>query len=71
MGTKMLKLRRAFTLAELLVVMTIVAILITLISIPLVRGFGLTRSASAYKVAQDTARLVNTRINRELSQAVV
>lgn len=71
MRTEMLKLKRGFTLTELLVVMAIVAILITLISIPLVRGFGLTRSASAFKVAQDTARLVNARINRELSQAVV
>jgi prepilin-type N-terminal cleavage/methylation domain-containing protein len=64
-------IKRGFTLVELLVVMAITAILITLITIPLVRGLALTQAASAYKVAQDTSRLLSSRIQRELSQATI
>jgi prepilin-type N-terminal cleavage/methylation domain-containing protein len=62
--------RKAFTLVELLVVMAITAILLTLIGIPLVQGLNLTRSTQAFAEAQDIAREIQSKINKELSTAV-
>lgn len=65
----MKNLRKAFTLVEILVVLAITAILITLIGIPLVQGLNLTRAAQTFAEAQDIAREVSSRLNRELSTA--
>lgn len=64
-----MRLRRAFTLVEMLIVLAITAILITLIGIPLVQGFNLTRASQAFAEAQGVAREVASRFNRELSTA--
>jgi len=64
-----MRLRRAFTLVELLIVLAITAILITLIGIPLIQGLNLTRASQAFAEAQDISREVSSRLNRELSTA--
>ena len=65
-----MKMRKAFTLIELLVVMAITAVLLTLIIVPVIQSFGLTRAAQALADAQDKARLVTDRIAREIGNAV-
>lgn len=62
---------KAFTLIELLIVIVITVILLTIIGIPLVQGFNLTRSAQAFSEAQDTVRLTMNRIRRELTTAAL
>lgn len=62
-------MRKAFTLVELLVVMAITAILLTLLAVPLIQGFKLTRAGQAYAEAQDRARLIAERMGRELGSA--
>ncbi|HTQ10892.1 MAG TPA: prepilin-type N-terminal cleavage/methylation domain-containing protein [Fimbriimonadaceae bacterium] len=61
--------RRAFTLIELLTVIAITAILMTLILVPLIDTFNLTRSAQSWARAQDKARGLTERIAREINQA--
>jgi len=61
---------RAFTLIELLVVIAITAILLTVIIVPLVQSFNLTRTAQAFEEAQERARIVTERISREMSNSV-
>ena len=56
----------AFTLIELMTVLAISAILITLIIIPLIQGFNLTRQGAALAEAQDRARLISDRIAAEI-----
>src|SRR3569832_1004589 len=56
----------AFTLIELMTVILISGILITLIIIPLVQGFNLTRQGAALADAQDRARLISDRIAAEI-----
>jgi prepilin-type N-terminal cleavage/methylation domain-containing protein len=63
--------RKGFTLIELLVVMAITAILITLIGIPLIQGLNLTRAGQAFSEAQDVARELQSRLNKELSTAAL
>jgi prepilin-type N-terminal cleavage/methylation domain-containing protein len=58
-----------FTLIELMTVLAISAILITLIIIPLVQGFNLTRQGMAIADAQDRARLISDRIAAEIGNA--
>src|SRR5437660_1537276 len=62
--------RRAFTLIELLVVIAITAILMTLIVVPLIQSFNLTRAAQGWAQAQDKARTLTERIAREINGAV-
>jgi len=62
--------RRAFTLIELLTVIAITAILMTLILVPLIDSFNLTRSAQGWARAQDRARELTEQIAREINQAV-
>lgn len=64
-----MRLRRAFTLVELLIVIAITGILLTLIGIPLVQALNLTRASQAFSEAQDISREVASRLNRELSTA--
>lgn len=64
-----MNLRRGFTIVELLTVMAISAILFTIISIPLVQSFNLTRTAQGIADAQDRARFVLDRLTREISNA--
>ncbi|MBX3096481.1 MAG: type II secretion system protein [Fimbriimonadaceae bacterium] len=59
----------AFTLLELIVVMAISAILLTIIAIPLVQGFNLTRAAQGFADAQDKARQVISQIEIEVGNA--
>ncbi len=61
--------KRAFTLIELLVVMAITAVLLTLVAIPLVQGFKLTKTGQAFADAQDKARQIIGRISKEISTA--
>lgn len=62
---------RAFTLIELLTVMAITGVLMTLIVVPLVQSFNLTRAGQAFADAQDKARLLTDRIAREIGNAVL
>lgn len=61
--------RRAFTLIELITVMAVSAILLTLITIPVVQSFNLTRASEAFAAAQSTGRILISRIEREVSSA--
>ncbi|MBV6458017.1 MAG: hypothetical protein HONBIEJF_01139 [Fimbriimonadaceae bacterium] len=56
-------------MVELLTVMAISAILFSIISIPLVQSFNLTRAAQGIADAQDRARFVIDRLTREISNA--
>lgn len=61
--------RRAFTLIELIVVMAISAVLLGLISYPVVWSFNFTRAAEAFSSAQRSARSLVTRMEREMAEA--
>lgn len=61
--------KRAFTLIELLVVIAITAILMTLIVVPLIQSFNLTRQAQAWADAQDKARSLSEKIAHEINNA--
>lgn len=63
------KRRKAFTLIELLTVMAITAILLTVITVPVVQSFNLTRAAQGFANAQNRARLVISQIEREVSNS--
>ncbi len=69
-GTILNARRKAFTLIELLVVMFISAILLSIIVIPAIQSFNLTRQAQALSDAQDKGRSLIERIARELGNAV-
>lgn len=59
--------RKAFTLIELLTVIAITAILLTIIVLPIFQSFNLTRAAQAFSDAQDKARILIERIQREIN----
>src|SRR5688500_16567204 len=59
----------AFTLIELLTVIAITAVLLTLIIVPVVQSFNLTRAAQGFAEAQERARLVIDRILREVGSS--
>lgn len=58
---------KAFTLIELLTVIAITAVLMTLIIVPVVQSFNLTRAAQGFSEAQERGRIVIDRIARELT----
>jgi prepilin-type N-terminal cleavage/methylation domain-containing protein len=60
----------AFTLIELLTVIAITAILLTIIIVPVIQSFNLTRMAQAFADAQDRARVLSNNIAREISNSV-
>src|SRR5690349_11198713 len=59
----------AFTLIELLVVLAIAAILFTIVAIPMIQGFNLTRTSQAYAEAQAAARNVRDMILNDVGNA--
>ena len=61
--------RKAFTLIELLTVIAITAILLTIIVLPIFQSFNLTRAAQAFSDAQDKARLLVERVQREINNS--
>ncbi|MFQ3586137.1 MAG: prepilin-type N-terminal cleavage/methylation domain-containing protein [Fimbriimonadaceae bacterium] len=64
------RLRSAgFTLVELLTVMAITAVLLTLVILPVIQSFNLTREAEGFSEAQEKARRLVERISREISQS--
>lgn len=60
-------IKRAFTLIELLTVIAITAILLTIIVLPIFQSFNLTRAAQAFSDAQDKARVLIEKIQREIN----
>lgn len=60
---------KGFTLIELITVMGISAVLLTIISIPLIQSFNLTRVAQGFADAQDRARLLMDQITSEIQNA--
>ena len=62
--------RYAFTLIELITVMAITAILMTIITVPMVETFRATRVAQAYSDAQDKARILTERLSKEIGESV-
>jgi prepilin-type N-terminal cleavage/methylation domain-containing protein len=59
--------RRAFTLIELLTVIAISSILLSIIAIPLIQSFNLTRVGQGFAEAQSRARILIDAIAREIS----
>lgn len=62
-------LRHAYTLIEMLTVIAITAILLTIIAIPVMQGFGFTRTAISFADAQSKASVLSERIAREISDS--
>lgn len=62
--------KRAFTLIELITVMAITAILLTIITIPIVQSFNLTRAAQTYANAQERGRNLMNRVTLDVKNAV-
>lgn len=61
--------RRGFSLIELLTVMTVMAILLTIIFVPVIQSFNLTRAGQGYADAQAKARSLIARIEREIKNS--
>lgn len=61
--------RSGFTLIELMTVIAISSILLTIITIPMIQGFNLTRAAQGFADAQNRARNVVDQIVREVANA--
>lgn len=61
--------KRGFTLIELITTMAITAILLTIVFVPVIQGFNLTRAAQAFANAQDLARTLIRSIEREVGNA--
>ncbi len=59
----------AFTLIELITAIAISAILLTIIAVPVVQGFNLTRAAQSFSQAQDRARTLVRQLEREVGNA--
>lgn len=68
---KLLGKRQGFTLIELITVMAISAILLSLVAIPVIQSFNLTRAAEGFANAQGNARQLVARLERELSNAAL
>ncbi len=60
-------MKRGFTLIELLTVMAVSAILLTIISIPMVQSFNLTRAGQGFSDAQERGRFLIDQLTREIS----
>ena len=64
------RLRRAFTLVELLIVIGLTAVLFTLLLVPLISSIRYTQQAQIVTAAQDAARTTRERLTRELGSAL-
>ncbi|MBX3111875.1 MAG: prepilin-type N-terminal cleavage/methylation domain-containing protein [Fimbriimonadaceae bacterium] len=64
-----MRARRAFTLIELITVMAVTAILLTIIVVPVVQSFNLTRAGQGFADAQSKARTLIARVQREVNNA--
>ena len=62
-----MKIRRAFTLIELITVMAITAILLTIITIPVIQGFNLTKAAQSFALAQERARSIINDVVKDIT----
>jgi prepilin-type N-terminal cleavage/methylation domain-containing protein len=63
----MMRMRnRAFTMIELLVVVAITGVLLTLIIVPMIQAFNMTRTAQGFSDAQAKARSLIEQISREI-----
>lgn len=62
-----MKMRRAFTLIELITVMAITAILLTIITIPVIQGFNLTKAAQSFALAQERARSIINDVVKDIT----
>lgn len=65
----MASIRRAYTLVELLTVIAITAVILTIIVLPIIQTFNLTRAAQAFADAQDRARGVMEKVQRDIGNA--
>ncbi len=63
------QLKRAFTLIELLVVIALSALILSIIAVPLIQSFNLTRAAQGFSDAQQRARLLIDRVTREINNS--
>src|SRR5688572_24695348 len=68
-GELMQRKHQGFTLIEMITVLAIIAVLMTLIIVPVVQTFNLLRGAQSFADAQDKARTLIERITREMSNA--
>jgi len=64
-----MRARRGFTLIELITVMAVTAILLTIIVVPVIQSFNLTRAGQGYADAQAKARTLISRIEREVKNS--
>lgn len=62
-------LRRGFTLIELIVVLAISAILLGIITVPIVQSLNITRASQAFANAQDRARTLMRTIETEVANS--
>jgi len=63
------RINKAFTLVELITVMAIAAILLSIIAVPMIQSFNLTRAAQGFAAAQDRARILMEKIIRDVSNS--
>lgn len=61
--------RRAFTLIELITVIAITTVLLGIIIVPVIQSFNLTRAAQGFANAQDRARAVISRVERDIANS--
>ncbi len=64
------RVRRAFTLVELLIVIGLTAVLFGLLLVPLISAIRYTQQAQIITAAQDAARTTRERLTRELGSAL-
>lgn len=65
----MMRRRNAFTLIELITVIAITAVLLTIITVPLIQSFNTTQAARSFADAQNRARILMDQMVREISNA--
>jgi prepilin-type N-terminal cleavage/methylation domain-containing protein len=65
----MKKMKRAFTLIELLVVTAISVIILTIIAVPMIQGFSITRAAAANTEVQRIAGEVVGKMQKDIGEA--
>lgn len=61
--------RRGFTLIELLVVIALSAVILTIIAVPLIQSFNITRAAQGFSDAQNRGRALIDRVTRDINNS--